>query len=785
MKRLVLLCMLLCACAPAWAQLTLVGGCAATATSCTPATIGGHSFAAGQFQYTFAMRTATTAPTLPGTFTALDTASASSSSFRSGCLVMTSSAPDSSAWTNATRVMTLIYSGTAATATANCVTAGVGFHTSSGTSGTTSTVTVTGGTLANTGGTSVVIGAVGSSAATCLPPAFPSQETTTNGAIGDLEGASSYSTSTCTGSTGNWKSDTVELLAAPVATPTSSPGAGTYTSTQTVTLSDATSGASIVYCTDSPGTCTPSTAYTGSFTVSSTSHVRAKATKSGMPTSAVLDDFYSICTPNCPTLVQDVLWGTNSTKAVNGWVYKLPNPTLGGSNTQGDSSNNTLIMTISWSGTTTISTLTDDGPGGGNTWAVGPSCSDGGSPRRNIQIRYVSGIKQGTQTFTLAFSGNTSDVISRFSEYGNVGVADGTSCTATSLSGPTITAGSITPTVPGDLIYHVGVDAGGAGGDNPVTNYVVGSGFRLLPSERMIPNFAQWISYGSTAAINPTMTATGNTDAWLSAAIAFKSAAAGTAPSATAIRIMREWHFRDENATSGANFVVQWPCYGNLSVLLNGEGPTYHTLDATTPVSDSDGNTFTKVSASTLYPYIFYGANQTCSSPNTRTVTLKNGTANLGSPGTWVFYDIINAATSPYDTSGSTYYAQTAKGASTCDTAANSDTDHAPDITPTVAPGLAFAVTNEGEGPICSLRTPATYTFDSAWATGITDDSSALDNANGHGHVYYSNTSTLDFHWGWANPAASAATNGFALAATFKQAAASAVRKRRVSVNVR
>ncbi len=73
-----------------------------------------------------------------------------------------------------------------------------------------------------------------------------------------------------------------------VATPSITPGGGTYSSPQTVSISTMTSGASIRYTTN--GT-TPSetngTLYSGGFTVSNTTTVRAIAYKSGMTDSSV------------------------------------------------------------------------------------------------------------------------------------------------------------------------------------------------------------------------------------------------------------------------------------------------------------------------------------------------------------------------------------------------------------------------------------------------------------------------------------------------------------------
>ncbi|HXO62067.1 MAG TPA: chitobiase/beta-hexosaminidase C-terminal domain-containing protein [Candidatus Acidoferrales bacterium] len=83
-----------------------------------------------------------------------------------------------------------------------------------------------------------------------------------------------------------------------VATPTFSPTAGTYLGTQTVALSDSTSGATIFYTLDGsqPGTSAGSSTqqYSGPLTVSSTETIRALATASGMTTSATQSATYTI-----------------------------------------------------------------------------------------------------------------------------------------------------------------------------------------------------------------------------------------------------------------------------------------------------------------------------------------------------------------------------------------------------------------------------------------------------------------------------------------------------------
>ena len=213
MRHAILILGLLFCAIPSRAAITDTGvGCAGTSgATCNS---GSLTVQVGDYVYVFASRDATTAPTIPSGYTTIDTASASSSSFRSACGVATSTTWTVGAWTNANKVLIEVYRGVAATTTANCVTAGIGAHTSS--SSTTSTISYTGLTLVNATGNSWVIGASGSSAHTCLPSGMSTKQTVAGpvGLLNDTNaGVSSWATTTCTGTTGNSKTDIVELLA--------------------------------------------------------------------------------------------------------------------------------------------------------------------------------------------------------------------------------------------------------------------------------------------------------------------------------------------------------------------------------------------------------------------------------------------------------------------------------------------------------------------------------------------------------------------------------------------
>jgi hypothetical protein len=96
----------------------------------------------------------------------------------------------------------------------------------------------------------------------------------------------------------NVGSATYTINAGTVATPTFSEPGGTYLGTQTVSLSDSTSGATIFYTLDGtqPGTAAGGSTkqYSGALTVASTETIKALATASGMTTSATATATYTI-----------------------------------------------------------------------------------------------------------------------------------------------------------------------------------------------------------------------------------------------------------------------------------------------------------------------------------------------------------------------------------------------------------------------------------------------------------------------------------------------------------
>ena len=126
------------------------------------------------------------------------------------------------------------------------------------------------------------------------------------------------------------------------ATPTFNPVAGTYSGAQSVSILDATGGASIFYTTNGTTPTTGSTPYTGAISVAASETIKAIATAAGHTQSAVASASYTINSgtgPSAPTTLQLLSQGRNTSAAggnpgnpvpdnanrqILGWVQATP-----------------------------------------------------------------------------------------------------------------------------------------------------------------------------------------------------------------------------------------------------------------------------------------------------------------------------------------------------------------------------------------------------------------------------------------------------------------------------
>lgn len=138
------------------------------------------------------------------------------------------------------------------------------------------------------------------------------------------------------------------------ATPTLSPTSGTFSSSQSVTISDTTSGSSIWYTTDgSTPVVSSSPLYTGALTLTATTTVNAVASASGFLTSAMGTGTYTLTTP---TLTGGHL-DTSPTSGVNTMSVGGPNLQMIAIGTYSDGSSGSFPSPVWASDNTPVCTI--------------------------------------------------------------------------------------------------------------------------------------------------------------------------------------------------------------------------------------------------------------------------------------------------------------------------------------------------------------------------------------------------------------------------------------------
>ena len=474
----------------------------------------------------------------------------------------------------------------------------------------------------------------------------------------------------------------------------------------------------------------PATAGTYSVTATSQADPTVSATASVTVTSSSDDS---------PTLVQHVSCPNSSAPSGGGspqsstpdYLCPLPEPSQSG--------NAILVGVTSYNGGAPY-TVSDDQS---NAYTTVNSVVDSNSAF--VAIYVATNVAAGTRFIKLHGSNSqASNAAVTVSEYYNVATSsavDSSSCTADS-SGTTITAGSITPTVSGDLLWQVAFNASG-GGSTPgaVSSFTAGSQsnitWQFLGADLFNGSAEQAGVYSSTSAINPTFTS-GTSQTFTSCAMALKAASAGNAPT-SAFRIVHMLH--QQIGTGSANpWPMLFPTSGNLIVLsLVSGGSSISSISSSPSNTWTSTGTFAGGTSGVAGSQMYYAANATPSTSMTISVTHTASTND-----TYMMYDIVGAATLPFDKdSGGETGDQTSEVTSltTCSGCLTPSGNTGGNEIILANAGWQFCT---GEGS----SSPSGSLFDAAYYTGTSvNGPQSVDQNNGWLHYYDSSTSAVTVDW--------------------------------------
>ena len=195
------------------------------------------------------------------------------------------------------------------------------------------------------------------------------------------------------------------------AAPSISPAGGTYASAQSVSITDATPGATLYYTTNGAAPTTASTHYTGAFSIAATTTVKAVAAATGYTTSPVSTAAYTIGSGTTPPPTGG---STPVNLAVSYNVSGIDNSgsadTNGGLDTHGYSYAGALLgSTVTWAGLSF-----DLGAAGGADAASGTTLAltQGNYSTLNLLASGVNGAQPG-QTFVVTYTDGTTTTITQ------------------------------------------------------------------------------------------------------------------------------------------------------------------------------------------------------------------------------------------------------------------------------------------------------------------------------------------------------------------------------------
>lgn len=443
-----------------------------------------------------------------------------------------------------------------------------------------------------------------------------------------------------------------------------------------------------------------------------------------------------------PTCVQHVLTNSNENfENGNGFIVRLPEPTL---------ANNCIVLflTYGYSASRTV-TITDDQS---SSWPAATRTVNDTGNVLTTAVFVLPNCAAGIRAITVTFNASLQGFQASASEWYNVATSSPGDGSNGATSATPAASGSFTTTTNGDLILHYAIGSGwgrplNAGEASDCTTLTKASGYTKLHASRQNMCFVEYLVQTTAGATNPSASFSGgtsNTEPVNSITLALKNASAGTAPSATDIRVRGLIHGALPDVASSGNYTVWTPFAGNLAVLITSYPSTGLPINSGT-LAVGGSMTLVAPGAPGASPQAVYKTGMTSSDDDVLTLNVSTGSSGKLQ---YMVYDVVNAGA--YDTQANVALGSFGAGS----------IPHCPDITPGVSTGLTIATAEFGTGPPSACTSPSGARFDCGFYTGYTD-LSPWDSGDAHGHIRF--TSNAAQNWTWTDTQATGNANGLAL----------------------
>lgn len=420
---------------------------------------------------------------------------------------------------------------------------------------------------------------------------------------------------------------------------------------------------------------------------------------------------------------------TSTTCVANAYCTQLIDATTGGE---------TIMVFYTYKNSTSQPpTVTDDKGGGSSTYTCVTEGHDGAT---NLSysggcytVNAASGIRNITVTWPVATA--TQGAVAVGLAY-NVNAFDTSSSNGTQTATTTWSAGSLTTTAANDLVCQWAV---GTTTRTNVSAFSVGSGYTMQIADRRDAGAVQCQVIASAGSTTPSLT--GQSNGYVSTALAFKAGSSGTLPSGMYVK--RLYHYNSASGIAGGTINLQAQAdSGDLLVLsTQGGGSGPQTVTAVSDGSNGSwsgcGGQSTGSGGPTSSAYFF---------PNSAAglLALSVTTSGTGDQGPLFVYDIAGAATT-----------QTCVHQAAFD---NSGTVGHPPVTPYTDfhPGANSGITISSLGvnfnTVIGVTAPSAAKFDANTAGGQSlDGPSVPDENNGMAHAAFSDNTAQTWTWSGSN----------------------------------